>query len=155
MYPRTCSGDARVVSVVVSVVVLVVLCVPCFVCAQVGDFTHEWAAHVEGGDEKAHEIARKHGFDVLTKIFDDVYLLRHRRVARRSADPSLLHHEKLISEPHVRWAEQQVVKRRVKRDFMHQDRSTKFISTWMDDPKWPQMWYLVSGGGFEEVKWFG
>ncbi|XP_037799515.1 furin-like protease 1 isoform X2 [Penaeus monodon] len=147
MYPRTCSGDSRVVSVVC--VVLVVLCVPCFVCAQVGDFTHEWAAHVEGGDEKAHEIARKHGFDVLTKIFDDVYLLRHRRVARRSADPSLLHHEKLISEPHVRWAEQQVVKRRVKRDFMHQDRSAKYISTWMDDPKWPQMWYLNRGGSLD------
>ncbi|ROT67420.1 putative furin-like protease 1, isoform 1-CRR isoform X1, partial [Penaeus vannamei] len=82
-------------------------------------------------------------------IFDDVYLLRHRRVARRSADPSLLHHENLVSEPHVRWAEQQVVKRRVKRDFLHQDRSAKYISTWMDDPKWPQMWYLNRGGSLD------
>ncbi|XP_042864322.1 furin-like protease 1 isoform X4 [Penaeus japonicus] len=80
------------------------------------------------------------------QIFDDVYLLKHRRVARRSADPSLIHHENLVSEPHVRWAEQQVVKRRVKRDFMHQERATKYISTWMDDPKWPQMWYLNRGG---------
>lgn len=145
---RTCGGEYRVVSVV-SCVVLVVLCVPSFVGAEVGDFTHEWAAHVEGGDEKAHEIARRHDFDVVAKIFDDVYLLRHRRVARRSADPSLLHHENLVSEPHVRWAEQQVVKRRVKRDFVHQDRSAKYISTWMDDPKWPQMWYLNRGGSLD------
>lgn len=67
MHPRTCSGESSVVRVM-SVVVLVFLCVPCFVCAEVGDYTHEWAAHVEGGDEKAHEIARRHDFDVITKV---------------------------------------------------------------------------------------
>ncbi|XP_045618014.1 furin-like protease kpc-1 isoform X2 [Procambarus clarkii] len=142
---RIC-GEMRVVNVICGAVLLLVMISG--VKAEVGDYTHEWAVHVEGGDEKAHNIARRHDFDVVTKIFHDVYLLRHRRVARRSADPSQTHHHNLMAEPHVRWAEQQVVKRRVKRDFLDRP-PTPFRSTWMDDPKWPQMWYLNRGGSLD------
>lgn len=124
---------------------LVILVICNFAYGDVGDYTHEWAAHIEGGDEAAHNIAKRNDFDVITKIFDDVYLLRHRRVARRSADPSHTHHNNLIAEPQVRWAEQQVVKRRVKRDFLEREKRSS-RSTWMNDPKWPQMWYLNRGG---------
>ena len=64
----------------------------------------------------------------------------------------------------MRWAEQQKVKRRVKRDFLASDPSAAAAppdaaasegrhrrasgqagwSAWMNDPKWPEMWYLVS-----------
>lgn len=126
--------------------ICVVMVLDCVVLADVGDYTHDWAVHVVGGDEEAHHVARRHDFDVITKIFDDVYLLRHRRVARRSAEPSHTHHQNLVSEPNVRWAEQQVVKRRVKRDFIT---TPTYRSTWMNDPKWPQMWYLNRGGSLD------
>ncbi|XP_071515735.1 furin-like protease 1 isoform X3 [Panulirus ornatus] len=53
-----------------------------------------------------------------------------------------------MSEPSVRWAEQQVVKRRVKRDFLPRA-TTNYRSTWMNDPKWPQMWYLNRGASLD------
>lgn len=139
--------EMRVVNVMCGAV-LVLVVISGMVKAEVGDYTHEWAAHIEGGDEEANAIARRNDFDVVTKIFDDVYLLRHRRVARRSADPSQTHHDNLMSEPSVRWAEQQVVKRRVKRDFLPRA-TTNYRSTWMNDPKWPQMWYLNRGASLD------
>ncbi|XP_042210078.1 furin-like protease 1 isoform X3 [Homarus americanus] len=84
----------------------------------------------------------------LFQIFHDVYLLRHRRVARRSVDPSHTHHDNLMGETSVRWAEQQRVKRRVKRDFLDHPK-IPHRSTWMNDPKWPQMWYLNRGGSLD------
>ncbi|XP_066953849.1 furin-like protease 1 [Macrobrachium rosenbergii] len=158
--PGFCGGENRVL-VVVNVMcwwslLLVLFCSISFRCVMgdedggggVGDFTHEWAAHIEGGDGVAEDIAGRNDFDVVTKIFDDVYLLRHRRLAKRSAEPSHTHHKNLMAEPQVRWAEQQVIKRRVKRDFLGQVKKT-YRSTWMNDAKWPQMWYLNRGGDLD------
>ncbi|KAK3877496.1 hypothetical protein Pcinc_017822, partial [Petrolisthes cinctipes] len=55
----------------------------------------------------------------------------------------------------VRWAEQQVVKRRVKRDIFPKVPFYPF-SHHLNDPKWPQMWYLNRGGSLDmnvEAAW--
>uniref|UniRef100_A0A0P4WFA9 furin n=1 Tax=Scylla olivacea TaxID=85551 RepID=A0A0P4WFA9_SCYOL len=132
------------------VVLLLVLVVGARVAeAEVGDYTHEWAVSVDGGDHVAEELARRHDFDVAYKLFDDVYVLRHRRLARRSVDPSPEHHQRLITHPNVRWAEQQRVKRRVKRDFLTHDLPISHDISLMNDPKWPKMWYLNRGAGLD------
>ncbi|KAM7074352.1 proprotein convertase subtilisin/kexin type 6-like [Ciconia maguari] len=41
-------------------------------------------------------------------------------------------------EPKVEWIQQQVVKRRIKRDYKHGGTQ----STYFNDPKWPSMWYM-------------
>lgn len=40
----------------------------------------------------------------------------------------------------VEWIQQQVVKRRIKRDY----KPGGTQSTYFNDPKWPSMWYMVS-----------
>lgn len=115
-----------------------------------GDYTHEWAVHVEGGDDGvAEELARRHDFDVAYKVFDDVYVLRHRRLAKRSADPSPHHHQRLVEDPAVRWAEQQQVKRRVKRDYLSHITGISYPTARLNDAKWPLMWYLNRGGSLD------
>ncbi|XP_026676347.1 furin-like protease 1 [Diaphorina citri] len=97
------------------------------------------------------------------EIFPDLYHLEHKHVAKRSADPSHHHHTRLISEPVVKWAEQQVVKRRSKRGFLKMPRTVAVTRTKhsynkgriaLNDPKWPQMCSTLattysSGSSFE------
>ncbi|KAI9564477.1 hypothetical protein GHT06_008216 [Daphnia sinensis] len=119
-------------------------------------FTDQWAVHVPGGDRLADEIATKHGFTNLGKIFDDYYHFRHRKVLKRSIQSSSHHHSLLTSEAEVRWAQQQVVKRRTKRDGLLEDsnggvssRTTRSISYNLNDPGWIHMWYLNRGNGLD------
>lgn len=48
-----------------------------------------------------------------------------------------------LSSWQVEWIQQQVVKKRTKRDY---DLS-RAQSTYFNDPKWPSMWYMVSSQG--------
>jgi len=100
-------------------------------------YTKNWAVRIEGGEDHAKQIIEKHGFTYLGKIMDDYYHIHHAHVAKRSVYPSGEHHSLLESDPEVKWVEQQVVKRRVKRDVA------------FSDPKWPRMWYLNRGGGLD------
>lgn len=43
----------------------------------------------------------------------------------------------------VRWFSQQILKRRSKRDFRELEHPRE-IRVKLNDPRWPQMWYLVS-----------
>uniref|UniRef100_A0A8C7N0B1 Furin (paired basic amino acid cleaving enzyme) b n=1 Tax=Oncorhynchus kisutch TaxID=8019 RepID=A0A8C7N0B1_ONCKI len=70
-------------------------------------YTNTWAVHIEGGPQEADRISRKHGF------------INHGNVSSTAVDS-------------VRWAEQQVSRRRKKRD----------VYTEPSDPKFPQQWYL-------------
>uniref|UniRef100_A0A8C7M062 Furin (paired basic amino acid cleaving enzyme) b n=1 Tax=Oncorhynchus mykiss TaxID=8022 RepID=A0A8C7M062_ONCMY len=70
-------------------------------------YTNTWAVHIEGGPQEADRISRKHGF------------INHGNVSSTVVDS-------------VRWAEQQVSRRRKKRD----------VYTEPSDPKFPQQWYL-------------
>ncbi|NXR94785.1 FURIN protein, partial [Hypocryptadius cinnamomeus] len=69
-------------------------------------------------------------------IFGDYYHFRHRGVVKRSLSPHQPWHSRLAREPQVQWLEQQVAKRRTKRDVFMEP----------TDPKFPQQWYLVSVG---------
>nr|CAH0111545.1 unnamed protein product [Daphnia galeata] len=130
-------------------------------------FTDQWAVHISGGDQVADAIAARHGFTNLGKIFGDYYHFQHRKVAKRSIEPGTIHSELLNSDPEVRWVKQQVVKKRVKRDFI-EDTSTgrsqrsrndrrpsrKAVAIRseiynLNDPRWTQMWYLNRGMGLD------
>ncbi|XP_077988680.1 furin-1-like [Glandiceps talaboti] len=114
---------------------LLVSCIFEFVrCAH---YTNEWAVHIIGGKEEADRLAHKYNFINLEKIIDDHYHFIDRRVQKRSVQATKkLHHILLEKEPSVRWIEQQVAKKRVKRD----------VDTNFNDPKWP-MWYLKRSNG--------
>ncbi|XP_051739040.1 furin (paired basic amino acid cleaving enzyme) b isoform X1 [Ctenopharyngodon idella] len=97
-----------------------------------GIYTNTWAVHIEGGAEEAERIAQKHGFISHGQVFRDYYHFQHRGVVRRSLSGHRGVHVRLHAEPQVIWAEQQISKRRCKRD----------IHIEPTDPKFPQQWYL-------------
>uniref|UniRef100_A0A672PN03 Furin-1-like n=1 Tax=Sinocyclocheilus grahami TaxID=75366 RepID=A0A672PN03_SINGR len=70
---------------------------------------------------------------VCPQVFGDYYHFQHRGVVRRSLSGHRGVHVQLHTEPQVIWAEQQIAKRRHKRD----------IHIEPTDPKFPQQWYLV------------
>ncbi|KAK3869503.1 hypothetical protein Pcinc_025199 [Petrolisthes cinctipes] len=63
---------------------LLVIVVQVVVWAEVsGHYTDEWAVKVKDGDESViQDVATRHQLDVVSKILDDVYLLRRRRRGR-------------------------------------------------------------------------
>uniref|UniRef100_A0A673X1V4 Furin (paired basic amino acid cleaving enzyme) b n=1 Tax=Salmo trutta TaxID=8032 RepID=A0A673X1V4_SALTR len=95
-------------------------------------YTNTWAVHIEGGPQEADRIARKHGFINHGNVFGGYYHFRHHTVVKRSLSGHRGTHVRLQKEPQVRWAEQQVSRRRKKRD----------VYTEPSDPKFPQQWYL-------------
>ncbi|NXH14086.1 FURIN protein, partial [Bucco capensis] len=97
-------------------------------------YTNTWAVLVPAGLQEADRLARKHGFLNLGPIFGDYYHFRHSGVMKRSLSPHQPWHSRLAREPQVQWLEQQVAKRRTKRDIFMEP----------TDPKFPQQWYLVS-----------
>ncbi|NWX21382.1 FURIN protein, partial [Aegotheles bennettii] len=99
-------------------------------------YTNTWAVLVPAGPREADRLARKHGFLNLGPIFGDYYHFRHNGVVKRSLSPHQPWHSRLAREPQVQWLEQQVAKRRTKRDIFMEP----------TDPKFPQQWYLVSAG---------
>lgn len=97
-------------------------------------YTNTWAVHIEGGEEEADRIAKKHGFVNHGNVFGDYYHFRHHTVVKRSLSEHRGTHIRLHTEPQVMWAEQQVVKRRKKRDVYYEP----------TDPKFTQQWYLYN-----------
>ncbi|KRX90179.1 Furin [Trichinella pseudospiralis] len=115
-------------------------------------YSNQWAVEVVGGPAVADALASKHGFVNLGPIFGNFYLYSHSKIRKRS----------------VVWVEQQVVKKRVKRDIpMTIDPTTPKQSTpglysscltnssntfcqyTVNDPEWPKMWYLNRGKGLD------
>ncbi|KAK7862254.1 hypothetical protein R5R35_008131 [Gryllus longicercus] len=126
-----------------------VMCV--LVLATVGQaahYTHQWAVGIDGGADAADEIAQRHGFTNLGLIVGDRYLFVHPGVAKRSADPSRQHHQRLLGESKVSWARQQVAHSRQKRDLLPL-RPRRGQPVALNDPRWPQMWYLNRGHGLD------
>ncbi|KAM4661049.1 furin isoform 2-T2 [Amazona ochrocephala] len=102
-------------------------------------YTNTWAVLVPAGPQEADRLARKHGFLNLGLIFGDYYHFRHSGVVKRSLSPHQPWHSRLAREPQVQWLEQQVAKRRTKRDVFMEP----------TDPKFPQQWYLDPGASFD------
>ncbi|KAM8804656.1 furin [Eudromia elegans] len=97
-------------------------------------YTNTWAVLVPAGPFEADRLARKHGFLNLGPIFGDYYHFHHRGVVKRSLSPHQPWHRRLAREPQVHWLEQQVARRRTKRDIFMEP----------TDPKFPQQWYLYN-----------
>ncbi|KYQ59594.1 Furin-like protease 1, isoforms 1/1-X/2 [Trachymyrmex zeteki] len=73
--------------------------------------------------------------------------MEHRSVAKRSTEPHLEMHQRLMNDFRVRRAEQQRAKSRTKRDLIIKRPSN--ILTMLNDERWPQMWYLNRGKGLD------
>ncbi|KAA3682170.1 furin [Paragonimus westermani] len=99
-------------------------------------FTPFWAVEILDGEQVAKEVAQKYGFSYLGMILPGIYYFKQSRLSKRSEHHSIYFHDQLAYDPHVVWLEQQVVTVRVKRD----------IHVPVNDPHWPQMWYLNRGG---------
>ncbi|KAM9497151.1 furin (paired basic amino acid cleaving enzyme) b isoform 1-T1 [Clarias gariepinus] len=99
-----------------------------------GVYTNSWAIHIHGGKEEAQRIAHKHNFINHGNVFGDYYHFQHRGIVKRSLSAHHEVHARLLSEPQVVWAEQQVAKQRRKRDIYSEP----------TDPKFPQQWYLYN-----------
>ncbi|XP_037611019.1 furin (paired basic amino acid cleaving enzyme) a [Sebastes umbrosus] len=97
-------------------------------------YTHTWAVNIPGGQEEADRIANKHGFLNYGHVFGDYYHFRHRTVVKRSLSGHRGTQVRLQSDPKVTWAEQQVSKRRKKRD----------VYVEPIDPKFRDQWYLYN-----------
>ncbi|XP_043980666.1 furin (paired basic amino acid cleaving enzyme) b [Gambusia affinis] len=95
-------------------------------------FTNTWAVQINGGPGEADRIAREHGFINQGNVFGDYYHFRHHAVEKRALSGHTGMHIRLRKEPQVLWAEQQVVKRRKKRDIFEDP----------TDPDFSKQWYL-------------
>uniref|UniRef100_A0A8C5MTT0 Proprotein convertase subtilisin/kexin type 5 n=1 Tax=Leptobrachium leishanense TaxID=445787 RepID=A0A8C5MTT0_9ANUR len=103
-------------------------------------FTNHWAVRIAGGDQEAERIASKYGYTNMGQIgtLQDYYHFYHSKTIKRSIITSRGSHSFISMEPKVEWIQQQVVKRRIKRDY----KQNNIQSTYFNDPKWPSMWYM-------------
>uniref|UniRef100_UPI0037E8609C proprotein convertase subtilisin/kexin type 6 n=1 Tax=Semicossyphus pulcher TaxID=241346 RepID=UPI0037E8609C len=109
------------------------------VSARGNVYTNHWAVQITGGQQHADKIAAKYGYVNLGQIgsLEDHYHFHHSRVVRRAAYSLKGPHSFIHMDPKVHWAEQQVVKPRVKRQVQSDPSFIHF-----NDPKWSNMWYI-------------
>ncbi|XP_008300291.1 proprotein convertase subtilisin/kexin type 6 isoform X1 [Stegastes partitus] len=102
-------------------------------------YTNHWAVRIAGGPQQADQIAAKYGYRNLGQIgsLDDHYHFHHSRVVRRAVYSLKGPHSFIHMDPKVDWAQQQVVKPRVKRYAQSDPNIIHF-----NDPKWSNMWYI-------------
>ncbi|KAJ8402031.1 hypothetical protein AAFF_G00372660 [Aldrovandia affinis] len=113
-------------------------------------YTNQWAVRLSGGPDFAHSIAGKYGYTNLGQIggLKDHYLFSHPGTLKRAPLPSQGRHSLITMETKVEWIQQQVVKRRVKREYT----STIPIPSPaqpinLTDPRWNKMWYMRCSDG--------
>ncbi|KAK9523367.1 hypothetical protein VZT92_019778 [Zoarces viviparus] len=116
-------------------------------------YTNHWAVRIAGGPDVAERIADKYGYRNMGQIGDlkDHYHFFHSRTIKRSTLSSLGRHSFISMEPKVEWIQQQVVKRRIKRDYKP-DPPPSLTSPahsypaqnniFYNDAKWSSMWYI-------------
>uniref|UniRef100_A0A4W6CZX5 Proprotein convertase subtilisin/kexin type 6 n=1 Tax=Lates calcarifer TaxID=8187 RepID=A0A4W6CZX5_LATCA len=102
-------------------------------------YTNHWAVRISGGPEHADQVAAKYGYLNLGQIgsLEDHYHFHHSRVVRRAVYSLKGPHSFIHMDPKVDWAQQQIVKPRVKR---YAQSDANFIH--FNDPKWSNMWYI-------------
>ncbi|KAK0424619.1 hypothetical protein QR680_008753 [Steinernema hermaphroditum] len=100
-------------------------------------YTNQWAIRIEGGDpQKADDLASKYGYINLGAVIPggEYFLFENSRVRRRSSRKLRSTRTSYITrEPEVKWMEQMVARKRVKRGL---------LSGAPNDPKWKDLWYL-------------
>uniref|UniRef100_A0A8C4NFQ3 Furin n=1 Tax=Eptatretus burgeri TaxID=7764 RepID=A0A8C4NFQ3_EPTBU len=96
-------------------------------------YSNSWAVRVHGGADVASQLASRHGYTYLGKVFDDLYHFQHQKVHKRSLRIYKGHHHvNLLQEPAVYAVQQQVVKIRTKRTALLEP----------TDPLYDSQWYL-------------
>lgn len=116
-------------------------------------YTNHWAVRIAGGPEVAERIAEKYGYRNMGQIGDlkDHYHFFHSRTIKRSTLSSRGRHSFISMEPKVEWIQQQVVKRRIKRDYKQAPpislsspahSSPAQNNIFYNDAKWSSMWYI-------------
>ncbi|XP_016148018.1 proprotein convertase subtilisin/kexin type 5-like [Sinocyclocheilus grahami] len=103
-------------------------------------YTNRWAVKITGGPDAADLIAGKYGFANMGQIGGLVgyYQFQHSGIIKRSTIKSRGKHNLITTENKVKWIQQQMVQKRVKRtDTTDQTHATSF-----NDPKWDSMWYI-------------
>ncbi|KTF75021.1 hypothetical protein cypCar_00027139 [Cyprinus carpio] len=103
-------------------------------------YTNRWAVKITGGPDVADLIAGKYGFVNMGQIggLVDHYQFQHSGIIKRSTIKSRGKHSLITTETKVKWIQQQMVQKRVKRtDTMDQADTASF-----NDPKWDSMWYI-------------
>ncbi|XP_051916018.1 furin (paired basic amino acid cleaving enzyme) b [Hippocampus zosterae] len=95
-------------------------------------YTNAWAVQINGGPKEADRIAKEHGFINHGNVFGDYYHFRHQAVEKRAFSRHTGLHIRLQRDAQVLWAEQQVVKKRKRRDVFEAP----------TDPDFPKQWYL-------------
>ncbi|XP_047448534.1 proprotein convertase subtilisin/kexin type 5b isoform X2 [Mugil cephalus] len=116
-------------------------------------YTNHWAVRIAGGPEVAERIAEKYGYRNMGQIGDlkDHYHFFHSRTIKRSTLSSRGRHSFISMEPKVEWIQQQVVKRRIKRDYKPAPplslsspahSSPAQNNMFYNDAKWSSMWYI-------------
>ncbi|CAL8344486.1 unnamed protein product [Lota lota] len=116
-------------------------------------YTNHWAVRIAGGPDFADQIAEKYGYRNMGQIGDltDLYHFFHSRTIKRSTLSSRGRHSFISMEPKVEWIQQQVVKRRIKRDYKQTPplsltslahSSPAHNNIFYNDGKWSSMWYI-------------
>ncbi|XP_065059960.1 neuroendocrine convertase 1-like [Rhopilema esculentum] len=109
-------------------------------------FTNGWAIKVPepGGLQKAKEIAKRHGFEKVSKVgtVDGFYHLEHPKHPRRSRRSAEDRTGRLEKENNILWVEQQYEIVRKKRGYHHQRVVARGINPRFADPLWDEQWYL-------------
>ncbi|KAL0979678.1 hypothetical protein UPYG_G00188150 [Umbra pygmaea] len=114
-------------------------------------YTNHWAVRINGGSDVADRIAGKYGYKNMGQIGDlkDHYHFFHSRTIKRSTLSSRGGHSFISMEPKVEWIQQQVVKRRIKRDYKAApsplstpSQTSPAQSIFFNDAKWSNMWYI-------------
>ncbi|KFM81220.1 Neuroendocrine convertase 1, partial [Stegodyphus mimosarum] len=131
-----------------------------FAAAHDGDghFTNDWVVRLTGGKEVVDQLAIELGYLNLGELkgFPNTYLMRkidHPQRSRRNA----LHLTKRLSEDRrVEWAEQQIAKRRVKREFLSSVTANFLQKTTRENNRfndylWPDQWYLHDTRNLEDL----
>uniref|UniRef100_A0A3Q3X320 Uncharacterized protein n=1 Tax=Mola mola TaxID=94237 RepID=A0A3Q3X320_MOLML len=111
-------------------------------------YTNHWAVRIAGGADVAGRIADKYGYRNMGQIgnLKDHYHFFHSRTIKRSTLSSRGRHSFISMEPKVEWIQQQVVKRRIKRDYKPAPplslSSPAHSNIFYNDAKWSSMWYI-------------
>merc|ERR1712112_148871 len=144
--------DDRLVPNFVCIKMLLLLClVSPIICES---FNNDWVAELKGGEEKAQVVAKDTGCELIGEVLPEsnIFQFRCHHVRRRSTSQDQAAHQTMEDHEAVEWTEQQEVKRRRKRPVVDEEywRMERQPDTYQDlnninDPRFPQMWYLNRG----------
>ncbi|XP_064481947.1 neuroendocrine convertase 1-like [Ornithodoros turicata] len=119
-------------------------------------FVNDWAVKIRGGVGQAYQLAKEFGYDNLGQLrgFRDTYLMRKSDHPRRSKRGARHITKRLVDDDRVLWAEQQVVRKRAKRDHVEEGplwMRNRWETFRFNDPLWTHQWYIFDTRNMPEM----